>query len=137
MRYAWKIVPIYLNYIYFAGVYLALRNQFIANNTQINIRSIGQYSDNPNSAPQCITDRKPCCFGQNSQHGEWYLPDGRLVQGSSSHSTFYRGRGNYGEVYLNRPPDVGSPTGQYCCEVPDATGTNQMLCMTIGNQIIY
>ena len=33
---------------------------------------------------------------------------------------------------LNRPSDVESPTGRFCCEVPDTTGTNQRLCVNIG-----
>ena len=127
-----------LNYIiYFAGVYLALRKHFIANNTQINIRSIGQYSDNPNSALQCITDRKPCCF--NPKYGEWYLPNGTLVPSrgnrSDSEMVFYRSRGDNGQVFLNRiTNDIDNiTTGQFCCEVPDTTGVNHTLCVLIGN----
>ena len=33
---------------------------------------------------------------------------------------------------LNRPSDVMSPTGLFCCEVPDATDTDQTLCVNIG-----
>ena len=73
-------------------------------------------------------------MSQNPQHGEWYLPNGTLVQGTSSDTAFYRGRGDNGEVYLNHPTDVKSPTGRFCCEVPDATDTNQTLCAIIGNQ---
>ena len=128
--------------IHFIGVYLALRNQFIANNTQINIRSIGQYSDNPNGALQCITDRKPCCYNPNHRYGEWYLPNGMLVHirgiKPESDVEFYRNRGDNGRVYLNCPTNnditAMTPTGRFCCEVPDATDTNQTLCVIIGNQ---
>ena len=124
----------------FISVYLALRNQFIANNTQINIKSIGQYSDKPNGALQCITDRKPCCFSPIARYGEWYLPNGTTVprqgNGSESDLEFYRNRGDNGRVYLNRPTNNSitalTPTGQFCCEVPDATGINQILCVLIG-----
>lgn len=116
-------------YILHVGVYLALRNQFIANNTEIDIRSIGLY---PSGALQCITDKKPCCLSQNPQHGEWYLPNGELVQGTSSDIVFYRNRGDNGGVYLNRPTNVISPTGRFCCKVPDATDNNQILCVIIG-----
>ena len=118
---------------YVTDVYLALRSQFIANNTQIHIRSIGMSSDDPNSALQCITDKNPCCLSQNPQHGEWYLPNRRVVQGDKSDTAFYRYRGDNGEVYLNRPTNVSvSQTGRFCCEVPDATDTNQTLCVIIG-----
>ena len=122
-------MPCYINC---SGVYLALRGVFIANNSQVNIRNIGQSSDNPNGALQCITDRSSCCATPPNRRGEWYLPNGALVQGTASTTAFYRTRGDTGEVSLNRPSDVMSPTGQFCCEVPDATDTDQTLCMNIG-----
>ena len=103
----------------------------IANNSQVNTRNIGQSSDSPNGALQCITDKTPCC-SQSPRLGEWYLPNGALVQGTTSTTAFYRNREDSGEVSLNRPSDVMSPTGQFCCEVPDATDTNQTLCVNIG-----
>ena len=117
-----------------SGVYLALRGVFITNNSNINIRNIGQSSDSPNGALQCITDRMPCCSVAPNRFGEWYLPDGYLVQvfAITLTSAFYRTRGDNGEVSLNRPTDVMSPFGQFCCEVPDAADTDQTLCVNIG-----
>ena len=122
-------MPCYINS---SGVYFALRGVFIANNSQVNIRNIGQSSDSPNGALQCVTDRTPCCLSQNPRRGEWYLPNGALVQATTSTVTFYRNRGDNGEVSLNHPSDIMSPTGLFCCEVPDATDTNQTLCVNIG-----
>ena len=116
-----------------SGVSLSLGGVHITNNSYINIRNIiGQTSDNPNGALQCITDIILCCFSQNPRLGEWYQPNGALVQGTTSTTTFYRARGDNGAVSLNQPIDVESPTGQFCCEVPDATNTNQTLCVNIG-----
>ena len=90
-------------------------------------------SGDSNNALQCITDKNPCCFSQNPQHGEWYLPSGMLVQGTTSDTAFFRSRGDNGEVYLNRPNNASlSQTGRFCCEVPDATDSNQTLCVIIG-----
>ena len=51
-----------LSNIFFSGVYLALRGVHITNNSNINISSIGQTSDNPNGALQCaVTDNPRCC----------------------------------------------------------------------------
>jgi hypothetical protein len=120
--------------VHFIGVYLTLNDRFIANNTQINIRNIGQYTDNPNGALQFITDRKPCCF--SPRYGEWHLPNGTLVPKQSYASEvdleFYRSRENNGRVYLNRRTNNMTPTGQFCCEVPDVTNINQTLCVLIG-----
>ena len=121
-------MPAYMNS---SGVYLALRGVHITNNSNINIRSIGQSSDNPNGALQCITDNLRCC-SQDPRLGEWYQPNGALVQGTTSTTAFYRSRGANGEVSLNRPSGVESPTGRFCCEVPDGTITNQTLCVNIG-----
>ena len=112
-----------------AGIYLVLKGYFTANNSQINIRSIGL---SPNSSLQCITDRNPCCSSQDPQLGEWYLPNGELVQGANSITALYRSRGDNGEVSLNRPNAVFSPTGQFCCQVPNAANINQTLCVIIG-----
>ena len=121
-------------YVTSPGVYLALRGVHIANNSNINIRNIGQSSDNPDGALQCITDKMPCCFSQNPRLGEWYLPkfNGGLVRGRAITTAFYRSRGDNGEVSLNRPSDVLFPIGQFCCKVPDVTDTNQTLCVNIG-----
>ena len=113
-----------------------LRNQFIANNSQVNIRSIGTSTDDPNGALQCITDRFPCCMSQDPQHGEWYLPNGELVQGTTSTTALYRSRGDNGEVSLNRPSDIMYPIGRYCCEVANAANINQTLCVIIGKNFI-
>ena len=114
-----------------SGVYLALRGVHITTNSNINVIDIGQTSDNPNGALQCVTDNLNCCNG-NPRRGEWYQPNGALVQGTTSTTAFYRTRGDNGEVSLNRPSDVESPIGFFCCEVPDATSTNQTLCVNIG-----
>ena len=113
-----------------------LRNQFIANNSQVNIKSIGVSTDNPNGALWCVADMFPCCLSQDPQHGEWYLPYGELVQGTDSTVAFYRSRGDNGEVSLNRPSNIMSPTGRYCCEVANAANMNQTLCVIIGKIFI-
>ena len=90
-----------------------------------------QTSDNPNGALQCITDNLLCCQIPN-RFGAWYQPNGVVVQGITSTTAFYRTKGDNGEVSLNRPSGVESPTGQFCCEIPDATNTDQILCVNIG-----
>ena len=104
----------------------------VTNNSNINTRDIGQSSDKPNGALQCITDRM-----SPNPSGEWYLPNRALVmQGSTSSIAFYTIRGSNGEVFLNRPSDVMSPTGLFCCEAADATNTNQTVCVNIGKLLI-
>ena len=47
---------------------------------------------------------------------------------------FHRSRDNNGNVHLFRTHHtVMSPSGRFCCEVEDATHTNQTLCINICN----
>ena len=120
------------------GVYLSLNGAVYVNNSVILITEIGETNTMPsqNDGLQCITDRRPCCKGQRI--GEWYFPNGTKVpiQGSGANSAeaFYRNRGlNDGTVYLNRvSTDIMSPTGLFCCVVPDANNVSQSLCANIG-----
>ena len=48
--------------------------------------------------------------------------------------TFHRSRDNFGNVHLLRiAMNILSPSGKFCCEVEDATGRNQTLCINICN----
>lgn len=118
-----------------AGVYLALRNRFIDSNSNILITNIGTTSDSPSGALQCVTDRNPCCRNVDPRLGEWYFPSGTLVQQGTSITKFYRNRGDDGTVSLNHPFAVLSPTGRFCCVVPDALNTNQTVCINIGESL--
>lgn len=42
--------------------------------------------------------------------------------------------GNNGKIILNRINSATSPTGQFCCVVPDATDVNQTHCINISEE---
>ena len=106
---------------------MTLRNQFIANNSQINIRSIGQLSNNPNGVLRCFTGLPG--FG----YGEWYLPNATMIGRYTSVTMYYTNRGDNGEIILSRPHNVTSPTGRFCCEVFDENDIIiDTLCVIIG-----
>ena len=123
------------NLMLFAGVYLVLKGHFIANNSHINIRSIGQSSDSPNGALQCITDKSPSDC--RHRHGEWYLPNGIRNRVTDQYYMFHRSEGHMHTIiyYLNRPPNIMTPTGQFCCKVLDATYILQTHCVIIGKHM--
>ena len=110
------------------GVYLQRDGVFLPDNSAVFISDIGNVDNN---RLQCLTDRTPCCG--SSQTGEWNFPGGGgTVPVQLGATTFFRNRGDDGTVNLNRVSnDVMMPTGQYCCEVPDATGVNRMACAII------
>ena len=82
----------------------------------------------------CTSDRMPCCHDP-PRYGEWYFPNGSQVKHKSEGAvTFHRSRDNFGNIHLLRiGTNVLSPSGKFCCEVEDATGRNQTLCINICN----
>ena len=58
-----------------------------------------------------------------------------VMRGATS---FYRNRGSNGTVNLNHLHSrVLSPSGSFCCVVPDAVDVNQTLCASIGKSVKY
>ena len=122
------------------GVYLSLKGTVYANNSVIPITEIGEtYYSSSNTGLQCITDRMPCCATLPNRAGHWYFPDGTTtVPSRGGATTFYRNRGNSGAVNLNRlSTGIRSPTGLFCCVVPDATNVIQRVCASVGELLLY
>ena len=96
------------------------------NNSVIPITNIGQ------TALQCVTDKRPCC--KNSAVGQWYFPNGTTVPIQGVATTFYRARGDDGTVNLNRQvnSNIVSPSGLFCCVVPDAVGVDEIVCANVA-----
>ena len=123
------------------GVYLSLNGVIYANNSAIQITEIGQTDPDTdlNEGLKCITDRMPCCRVA-FRTGEWfmYTPDRTTVPEPSTIVSFYRNRGyDDGTVNLNRNAGFMSPTGLFCCEVPDAAGDIRPVCANIGKRIFF
>ena len=114
------------------GVYLFFKGTLIQNDSTILINVIQTTINQPHLV--CTTDRVPCCQDQ-PQYGEWYFPNGSQVKHRTEGAVaFHRSRDNDGNVHLFRVRDnVTYPVGKFCCEVEDATRTNQTLCVNICN----
>ena len=125
---------------YTIGVYLSLNRIAYANNSIIQINEIGEtdpYTPSQNGGLQCITDKMPCCQTEPHRFGEWYFPDETSVPMQDSAVSYYHNTGDDGTVNLNRiSSDVMSPTGLFCCAIPDATDTLQRMCATISELVI-
>ena len=112
-----------------AGVYLSQNGNIIQNNSDIFFTQIG--TTNSGNPLVCTSDRMPCCRDQ-PQYGEWKFSDGSQVKhDSQSPTTFHRNRDNFGNVNLFRVNNDVSQAGKVCCEIPDATDSNQTLCVNI------
>ena len=117
----------------YIGVYLSLKGKVYANNSIIPIAEIGEtdtsVGSTQNNGLQCITDKMPCCMGTSL--GEWTYHKAPV---QNTTTNFFVSRGlNNGAVNLNRlNNNVTSPTGQFCCMVPDTDDDIQTLCVSIG-----
>ena len=112
------------------GVYLSLKGTVYANDSAVSVREIGKQ----NNGLHCITDKRSCCMTV-VRTGEWLFSNGSRVPDAydSSSRSFYTSRGDDGTVTLNRlNSNVTSPTGLFCCVVPDATDTLQTVCIYIS-----
>ena len=80
----------------------------------------------------------PCCASAPNRLGQWLFPNGYVVPAQGLATTFYRTRGDDGTVNLNRlNTNVFTPTGLFCCEVPNASDAMQSLCANIGELISH
>ena len=117
---------------HFPGVYISHNGVFIEHDSSILITDIGTSS--PHQLV-CNTDRNPCCTTP-TRVGNWFFPDDRAVVSIGNNpppTEFYRDRSDNGEINLYRlSSDVMSPTGMFCCRVPDASGVEQRVCVNVG-----
>ena len=115
------------------AVYLSLGGIHITNDSYVDMHDIGE---GDNGALLCVTDLMQCCHDTNTATGtalgQWISPNGTDVPiiDRDGHD-FYCDRG-HNIVRLNRRNNATSPTGLYCCEVPDSTFTTRRVCANIG-----
>ena len=86
------------------------------------------------AALQCTTDSTTCCSNQNGETraGGFYFPDGSMVLNSvgAPSNSYYRSRSSR-LISLNRQ-SAATQTGQFRCEIPDASGTTVNLFINIS-----
>ena len=100
---------------------MTLRGRHYRDNDTIDINDVGV----EDTALICWSSLRHCC--RSLRIGEWYYPNGTAVPTSGEGRDFYRNRGYYGEVRLNRRHNVVYPTGIYHCEIPDARSTTRVI----------
>ena len=110
-----------------APLHLLFRGVSYPNNTQLFLGDTGDTSTG--SAILCTTNKSPCCA--TNHLGEWYYPNGSMVLNNAAGEDFYRGRGDQ-TIRLNRRNNAQSPTGSFCCELPDNNDVTHRLCVTLG-----
>ena len=94
------------------------------NNSEIYITNVGEGS----FALSCRTSLTGCC--KSPPVGEWYYPDGQIVNVRRFEEDYYRNRDEEGNVYLNRRNSPQLPRGIYRCTLPDQNGL--MVTLHVG-----
>ena len=117
-----------------APVQLIFRGVSYPNNSVLSLNDIGQFSTG--SAILCTTNRSPCCSTRPNRFGEWRYPNGSLVPNNAAGQDFFRGRGDNQTLYLNRRNNAQSPTGSFCCELPDNSDVKHTLCVSLCKQVV-
>ena len=121
------------------GVFLTLGGEPIPAGGNI---LIGEIGEGDGGALLCVTDLTQCCRVIDTPSagvpalGNWFYPNGTAVPVDGDGYDFYRNR-DTGIVRLNRRNNAMSPTGLFCCVVPDATFTNTNTCINIGENFYY
>ena len=110
-----------------------LDGQLYGNNSVVTVTDIG--SSFFMSALFCLTPSLECCSDSETPNAasvtrEWYLPDGTPVP--STGTVFSREQVS-SAVALYRSGGT-SPSGVYCCEIPDASATRQNIYIGIYPQ---
>ena len=104
----------------------------MTNNSYVDIHDIEEGDD---GALLCVTDLMQCCHrfytANDRALGQWFYPNGTDVPINDYGYDFYRNRG-HSILRLNRRNNASSPTGLYCCELPDSTFTTHRVCANIG-----
>ena len=150
----------YLSAIHIVGVSQKLGGVTIPNNSLVDIEDIlytapfPPFNQDPTNANGlhdqtlvCETDLEDCCDTPRTVRGDWYYPDGRVVQFDAGGTTFRANRGPnevisgrqfYGSVRLFRRY-TPQQSGSFCCELPSDADSNvtQTLCATIGELFLF
>ena len=115
------------------SVQLMFRGVSYPNNSVLSLNNIGDTSTG--SAILCTTNRSPCCSTPPNRFGTWYYPNESMVPNNAAGHDFSRSRGDNQTIYLNRRNNAQSPTGSFCCELPDNSDTMHRLCVSLGKLV--
>ena len=115
----------------FTGLGFSLNGVTYFNGSTVLRTDIGE----GDAALLCTTDRVGCCraSGNVAAAGQFYFPNDTQVSiaADSTFRSYYRNRGAR-LIRLNRRPNGDVVTGEFRCEIPDASGTLVNFFVNIG-----
>ena len=100
--------------VYSQTPYVSFMGLNLANHSYVDLSLVGS-SDS--SSVQCITDQQRCCSSAQGIHrGDWYFPNGSVLQFSGDNFNTYESRGPQ-RVSLLRLDANLTGSGIYCCSI--------------------
>ena len=99
----------------FPYVSFGVAGEALANNSYVDLSTVGSASDNSDSVV-CRTDLSTCCSGVQGPHrGNWSFPDGTLLPFAGSSVPI--GLGRAAQRAIIRRTTATGPTGIYRCRI--------------------
>ena len=100
----------------FPYVSFGVAGQALANNSYVDLSTVGSAGDNSDSVV-CHTDLESCCGGgQGSHRGDWSFPDGYSLPFIGP--SVLIGYGRAAQIAAIRRTTATGPTGIYRCDIP-------------------
>ena len=97
----------------FPYVSFGLMGQALANNSYVDLSTVGSETDNSDGVV-CHTDLNTCCTGPH--FGDWYFPAGDRLPFSGLSVPIYLGR--TAQIAIIRRTTATGPAGIYRCDIP-------------------
>ena len=99
--------------------FVTFMGENLPNNSYIDLTLVGEVkAAGVENIVRCNTDLDTCCGSMQGDHrGDWYFPNGTIVEGPENGTDIYRRRGDQ-RVNLLRRNNASSPSGIYHCNIP-------------------
>ena len=110
----WSLVEVHSQ----TAPYVSFMGENLPNHAYVDLTLVGTDGSDPGNIVRCITDLGSCCGSNQGAHrGDWYFPNGSILENSSLGGDISRTRGDM-RVNLRRRNNAMSPSGIYRCDIP-------------------
>ena len=128
----WSLMEVHsqtIPYVSFMGVNLP-------NHAYVDLTTVGNDISATGDTVRCHTDLSTCCSGPQGVHrGDWYFPDGSVLDNAMGGGNIYKLRGAQ-VVHLRRKNNAMSPSGIYHCDI-ETVAVNDNDVDTITGETLF
>ena len=109
----WSLVEVHSQTI----PYVSFMGDILPTHANVDLTTVGNDISATGDTVRCHTDLSTCCSGpQGVHHGDWYFPDGSVLDNAMGGGNIYKLRGAQ-VVHLRRRNNAMSPSGIYHCDI--------------------